>query len=320
MAARAAARPFDPQDSQAVHFIPSSYSPGMAFETISVGDLTAVIGDNGEHQTHRAGYNGVWSLKHRSLDRNLFVPSYAGLNLEHIFDGAPPFHREVFFEPRHAPMNLSKMESDTVQLHQPPTPTFELESWSRFSLKAPHYLDLDFVCRPHQHVFDYGYIGLFWASYINAPEDKSLYFLGGDDPENPMWLQYCTQFHNDQSTVLSSSDDFELSVSEDYRDALFRHVSQLRYRFPFYYGNFGDLVWIVMFHSDQRVRFSHSPSGGGANRERKTSNPAWDYQLIIPEFEVPERYRLRMRTVLRPRCSREEIFAEYERWTKELAG
>ena len=35
---------------------------------------------------------------------------------------------------------------------------------------------MHFRFRPTQHVFTHGYIGLFWASYINAPEDKSIYF------------------------------------------------------------------------------------------------------------------------------------------------
>lgn len=284
----------------------------MAFETLSVGDLTAVIGDNAAHETHRAGYNGLWSLKHHSLDQNIFVPAYAGLNLEHIFDGAPPFDNDVFFEPRRAPMNLSRLDERTVQLHQPPTPTFELESWTKFQLQPPHYIDMSFECRPHQHVFDHGYIGIFWASYMNAPQDKSLYFLGGNSPGH--WLQYCTQFHNDQSTVRNVKDEFELKFSPGYREALFRNHSQLKFQDPFYYGNMGDLVWIVMFDSDQLVRFSHSPTGGGMNNDQRTTNPAWDFQFIIPQFEVPERYRLDVRAILRPQCSRKEIIAEYKRW------
>ena len=285
----------------------------MAYSTLTTTDLRAVIGDNGAHDVHRAGYNGVWSLEHRSLSRNVFVPAFAGLNLEHIFDGAPPFHRDVFFEPRVAPMELRE-EGESVLLYQPPTPTFELESWSRFRLRPPHYIDLSFECRPHQHVFDHGYIGLFWASYMNAPLDKSLYFLGGETPDQPLWQQYCTQYHNDQSTVLSAADEFELTVTPDYRDALFRHPSRLRFHQPFYYGRIGGLVWIVMFRTRSLLRFSHSPSGGGVNRARQTTNPAWDFQLIIPEFEVAERYRLEVRGVLRPSCSREAIVEEYQRW------
>jgi hypothetical protein len=30
-----------------------------------VGDLSVVIGDNAAHENHRAGYNGLWSLRHK---------------------------------------------------------------------------------------------------------------------------------------------------------------------------------------------------------------------------------------------------------------
>jgi hypothetical protein len=48
----------------------------MAHDTFSVGDLTAVIGDNATHEGHRAGYNGLWSLRHRQSTRSIFVPKY----------------------------------------------------------------------------------------------------------------------------------------------------------------------------------------------------------------------------------------------------
>src|SRR6516162_3966266 len=59
----------------------------MTHDTFQAGDLTAVIGDNAASGAHRAGYNGVWSLTHRTAQANLFVPAVASLNLEHIFDG-----------------------------------------------------------------------------------------------------------------------------------------------------------------------------------------------------------------------------------------
>src|SRR5438445_7033350 len=171
----------------------------MAHDTFRAGDLTAIIGDNSAAGEHHAGYNGVWSLTHKSEPTNLFVPTVAGLNLEHIFDGDKrdaDDSRKVFFEPRHAPMAFKKLSATEAELHQPPTPTFHLESWTRFTLMPPHYLDMSFRCQPTQHLFAHGYIGLFWASYINAPEDRSIYFRGGG-----IWQQLCTQRHNDESTV-----------------------------------------------------------------------------------------------------------------------
>jgi hypothetical protein len=59
----------------------------MAHDTFQAGDLTAVIGDNEAHGKHTAGYNGIHQLTHRTEPTTLFVPTVAGLNLEHISDG-----------------------------------------------------------------------------------------------------------------------------------------------------------------------------------------------------------------------------------------
>src|SRR5688572_27612436 len=111
----------------------------MARETFQIGDLTAVIGDNEAYEGHRAGYNGVHRLTHRTKP-NLSLFTITGLNLEHIFDGDKELHGDskVFFEPRNAPMAFKKISESEAELHQPPTPTFHLESWTRFKLVAPH--------------------------------------------------------------------------------------------------------------------------------------------------------------------------------------
>ncbi len=284
------------------------------YDTFQAGDLTAVIGDNSAAGMHRAGYNGLWSLTHRTEAANLFVPTVAGLNLEHIFDGD---HRDqgaartIFFEPRNAPMTFRRVSKTEAELHQPPTPTFHLESWTRFSLQAPHYVDMHFRFRATQHVFTHGYIGLFWASYINAPEDKSIYFRGGG-----LWQQLCTQRHNDESTVRHTGDKLDLRFSEGYPDALYRHLSPLRFEEPFYYGLFRNHLAILMFDRTAGIRFTHSPSGGGLNKEMQTTNPAWDFQYLLPRYEVKRAYEFRARLVYRPRCSRAEVIREYENWRK----
>jgi hypothetical protein len=257
----------------------------MAHDTFRCGELEAVIGDNAADSNQRAGYNGVWSLKHATADRSLFVPGIAGLNHEHIFDGATNGRPEIFYEPRHAPMTFRRLGEHEAELHQPATPTFQLESWTRYKLVAPHYVDMEYRCKPRQHVFQFGYIGLFWASYIHGPDDKSMYFLGSAGGGAPSWMQLCTQRHNDESTVLHRDDKFELKFSPDYRDCLFKNYSPMRFALPLYYGLFGEHIFIVMFDRTQGIRFTHSPSGGGATPERQTSNPAWDFQFIIPDLK-----------------------------------
>jgi hypothetical protein len=64
------------------------------------------------------------------------------------------------------------------------------------------------------------------------------------------------------------------------------------------------------------IRLTHSPSGGGVNAEAQTANPAWDFQLLLPRYEVNAEYSFRARVVYREHCSREEILREYENWRK----
>jgi hypothetical protein len=141
----------------------------MAQTTFRAGDLTAVIGDNSAADEHRAGYNGLWSLTHRTEPANLFVPTVAGLNLEHIFDGDKDDadKNKVFYEPRNSPI-------------------------------------------------------------------------------------------------------------------------------------------------------THSPSGGGVTKERQTTNPAWDFQYILPQYEVKKEYTLQARLVYRERCDRAEVLREVEKGRREL--
>ncbi|MCI0541353.1 MAG: hypothetical protein L0Z50_39650 [Verrucomicrobiales bacterium] len=287
----------------------------MSHETFQAGDLTAVIGDNAAYADRRPGYNGLHRLVHRTKpDPSLF--GIAGLNLEHIFDGDKDLldlagDRKVFFEPRHHPMELRKLSPLEAELYQSPTPTFFLESWTRFKLAPPHAIDFTFRCQAHQHVFRHGYIGLFWASYINAPENKSVYFK---DPKG--WVQLCTQEHNNQSTVRHVDDKRELAFIPVREQTLYKNFSPLRFAEPFFYGYFGAAhVFVLMFDRAEGIRFSHSPSSGGAP---SFPNPAWDFQFIIPQYEVLQNYGFRARAVYRERCSREEIEREYRTWRATL--
>lgn len=284
---------------------------------LRAGDLTAVIGGNAAHEQHRAGYNGVWSLRHARSTRSVFVPAVAGLNLEHIVSGEHLEDSKTFFEPRNAPMELKRVSDAEAELHQPPTPTFQVESWTRFRLLAPHCLDMDFRCRAHRDVFPRGYLSLFWASYMNAPADKSMYFVGGLGSQKDLWTQLCTQWHNDQSTVRHRADRFEMTFPAGGRDALFKSLSRLCFDLPLFYGHIDDLVWIVMFDRSEGIRFTHSPSGGGASAEHMTTNPAWDFQFLVPKPEVMRDYGFKVRTVLRPACPRAEILAELSRWKQQ---
>jgi hypothetical protein len=289
----------------------------MPSDTFTLGDLTAIIGDNDAKGDHRAGYNGLWSLTHKTEATNVFVPIVAGMNFEHIFDGAtldPPGQSEIFFEPRRAKMTFKKVSATVAELHQPPTPTFKLESTTRFTLREPDAIDFEFRFKPTQHVFARNYIGLFWASYINAPEDKSMYLRGKN-----LWLQHCTPAHNAMSTVLHQDDKFEMTFAKDHRDCLYKSYSPLKYELPLFYGLFKKHILIVMFDRAEGIRITHSPSGGGNNTAAQSTNPAWDFQYVLPKYEVNTEYGFKARLIYRERCPREQVLKEYDAWKKAVA-
>jgi hypothetical protein len=287
----------------------------MPSDTFKLGDLTAVIGDNDAKGEHRAGYNGIWSLAHKTDAANAFVPTVAGMNFEHIFDGETldlGNSTDIFFEPRRAKMTFKKVSDTVAELRQDATPTFKLESTARFTLREPDMIDFHFKFRATQHVFKRGYLGLFWASYMNAPEDKSMYLRGKN-----LWLQHCSPAHNSVSTLVHQDDKFELTFDKGHRDALYKSLSPLKYELPLFYGLIRKHILIVMFDRTAGVRITHSPSGGGTNTAAQTTNPAWDFQYILPKYDVNTDYELRARLIYRERCPREQVLKEYEKWRKE---
>lgn len=288
----------------------------MDFATMQTSQLRCQIGNNAANGAHKAGYNGVFALQWQGAGKNAFVSDYAGLNLEHYFDARPRDpDPAIFFEPRRAPMTFARLSDTSCELHQPPTPHHGVESWTKFELREPYYIDMTFRCVARKPALEGGILGVFWASYINAPLDKSVYFLeAGSTLDAPRWAQYCTQTHGRDSTVCHES-VAETNTGEARNDgSLFTGISPLKYSEPFFYGRFDDMTLIYIFQPDPRIRFSHSPSGGGATAAGDANNPAWDFQFVVPGYELDKEYSLRMRLVFKPWKDRADVLAEVHRY------
>lgn len=285
-----------------------------AFE---VSRLRCVIGNNKSRESHNAGYNGVFSLYSPDQEVTPYVPLYAGINLENFFDTGPRSRdNAVFFEPRYAEMSFRRIDGVTAELYQPPTPVYHVESWTRFTVREPYYIDIAFRCIPRKPTFKDGLMGIFWASYINEPENKSMYFIGpGGTLDKPKWFQFCTQRHDHCSTVLPQEDQQPIPFAA--QDCLWNNLSPLRYTEAFYYGRFRNMVLIYLFEPNPYLRFAHSPSGGGDTLDKSDTCPAWDFQLVIPHYEIDKTYGYTMRVVYKPWVDRNDVLAEVRKFRAE---
>ncbi len=290
------------------------------FGAFEVSQLKCIIGNNKSCGEHLPGYNGIFALMSPDDSSNAYVPSFAGINLEHYFDATPRNDTpSIMFEPRHAEMAFRRINSTTAELYQPPTPVYQVESWTTFELKEPYYIDVTFRCIPKSDTFAGNFMGIFWASYINTPHNKSIYFPGdGSTPENPKWLQFCTQYHNHFSTVCRQDDPGPKEFPK-LPPMLWNQISPLRYGIPLFYGIVRDMALIYIFEHNPYLRFAHSPSGGGNTPDNTDTNPAWDFQLVIPDYEPLKTYSLRMRVVFKKWAGPEDVLREADRFYKALA-
>lgn len=293
--------------------------PDQPFYKLSRAGVTAVIVDNEAVDNdilpgHKAGYSGVASLTHDKQPRNLFVPNYAGLNFEHIHDGTTR-DRDILFEPRKFPMELRVINEHTVELYQPPTGNWKLESCTRYALLPDGTVEMTFECIPREDTFKNDYIGLFWASYIHAPESKDIHFIGVPSSKlstDPGWIRGVTPKHGVEATHVGIDDQRKFVHDESFPLSLVFNRSSYRFTEPWYYAVSHGMAYVLMFRDQDHVRLSQSPSGGGPD------NPAWDFQWFIEKPETGKRYQLVLRAAYVPFESPEQIRKLVEEQREEL--
>lgn len=260
-------------------------------------------GDTPELSQHRAGYNGLAYLGHVDEGQDVFVPFYAGLNFEHIHDGDSQRLVEKF-EPRKFPMELRVVDEFTVELYQRPTGNFRLESCGRFHLLPDGTVEYTFECIPRGDTFTRGFIGLFWASYINSPPDKAIHIRGrdaGDRSGKTRWIRAVTPKHGVLAGHRPEGKPALPDVDADFPLTLVNHPSKYIATEPWYYGVRGDYALVQMFRRQDNIWIVQSPTGGGQ------TNPAWDFQWFSPDVQVGKRYGFTMRAAYLPFNDRKKI-------------
>lgn len=282
--------------------------------------LRVVIADNAAHPpVHGAGYNGVADLSLAAAGQsNLFVPYYAGLNLEHILSGDAASYGWHIFEPRQAPLELRRMGRYRAEMQQERTEHWPLRSRLVFEVKEDA-VDLTYFGTPLDDVWQkHGYIGVFFASYIQAPEDLAIQFIGRSRPglgdATPRWIRHVPPKHGVSASHRPAGSTWDPTFDEGFKITLASGFSEFEYVYPFYFGRSGENVLVMMFEKPKEggeMRFAQSPSGGG------TGNPAWDFVYFRRDYAIGKEFRFRVRAVYRKYTNEEDIVRLYERWSGE---
>lgn len=275
--------------------------PAAHYVVLQRGPVEAVIVDNAAVNDavlpkHSGGYSGVAKLTHKQRAENLFVPGIAGLNFEHILDGTAHADRKAQFEPRNWPMELRQISKHAVELCQSPTFLQSLESCQRYELLPDGTIQLTIEVAARKPSFKNGYIGLFWASYINQPESLDIHFRGPGG-----WVRGVTPAHGTLSTHIAETDNRQFPHDEPFPLTLVHSLSNHRYAEPWFFGINHGMAFVQMFRKQDQVRITQSPSGGG------NGNPAWDFQFYASPYEPNKIYRFVMRAAYLPYTSPEQI-------------
>ena len=286
---------------------------------LSRRDTRVVIVDNAavdvpQLAKHRAGYSGVASLTRKKQDRNIFVPRFAGLNFEHIHDGTTAGLLEKF-EPRKFPMELRVINKFTVELYQPPTKNWKLESCGRYQLLDDGTIEYTFECIPRATKFKNEFIGLFWASYIHQPHDKAIFFKGrkAGSGEAARLIKGITPKHGVQSTHRPTGVKGLPKIDADFPLTLVNHPSEYEHSESWYYGVCRKMAVVQMFRPQDQIWIAQSPSGGG------DGNPAWDFQWFIKKPKTGQVYRFVMRMAYFPFIDHAQVLLQTQTHREQLA-
>ncbi|MHA1793148.1 MAG: hypothetical protein ACTSVI_10925 [Promethearchaeota archaeon] len=250
--------------------------------------------------THYKGYSGIAEWRFPLLEGEpLFVPKYCGLNYEHVFNGNV-HDPELLFAPRRSPMKLVQIDEKTVELYQKPLPFWRVEATIQYHVPNIDKCDeIDWKCtfKPTLDKFPFSYMGIFFASYLNFPVDRAIYFWGfSDDDSSQRWIDGGSKHHAKQSAHIPPG-MMALGGGEKMMPVRYEHETNkwLWESFSKYHPTKNWYIgkprenFVILFEFDASppetfTIFVHSPTGGGP------TNPAWDFCYVINPVTINKKY------------------------------
>ena len=129
-------------------------------------------------------------------------------------------------------MELRVIDEHSVELYQPPTANWQLESCGRYQLLDDGVIEYSFECIPRAGGYRHGYIGMFWASYIEQPESGAIWFRGAprSEPGVTKWIEATSSVHGTDSTHGPAENSQLPQVDDDFPLTLVNHPSPYVYR------------------------------------------------------------------------------------------
>jgi hypothetical protein len=293
------------------------------------GDLSVLFRDNSQSPKILSGVDSLFNTR-AAKGFDAFDPdtpgASAGLNFEHIISG----HSNVAnaFAPRHGRYTLYKPSdghSVILKRLREDCP-WDVSSTMKYTLTAPHYIDVNFQCTPHKSSAfgKRGYAILFFADYMNDVADVPLHFLGVDSGDaKERWISADgpkgqVDWNGGGTYRQQKAADLEYDATHNFKLNIWSY-DYPRYTKPFYYGRAAnDMVLIIMFNksfaAEDEIRFSIFKF-----KLPKKQRPAWDFQYVIHKVEENRKYGFEARVVWKKFVSSEDCRREYERWSKSLA-
>ena len=293
---------------------------------LSNADLSGWLLDNeGNAKRDGGGFN---LLSHRLYPgKSLYRANQVGLNFEHIFNGTAADAAISMFTPRVEPNVLLKQGDKQAALHWPTaSSSWGVDCTMTYTFVEPDAIDMEFTATPTREVWPQGYLAFMWASYMARTVERPIHFWGTTGGVEG-WLQFgeaTSDAQGFETGTVAAKGVVPLPYDVESKTLNIIEHSEKRFVLPFYYGliegdhdlatNDDTLAYILMFDQIEPIRFALWNFIKDESGKPDPHSPAWDWQYVIRDPKVGQRYGYKMRVVVTPFTSREDVLARYRAW------